>query len=86
MSRKKAIFNKFLDLKNKLPRITENKKRQQIVFRLIVLYGRWKESHRKSLLEKEYSRNYREINREKIRNYHSNYARMRKMKQKVSSA
>jgi uncharacterized protein (DUF433 family) len=86
MSRKRAIFNKFIDLKNKLPSITEKKIRQQIVFSLIVLYGRWKESHRKSLLEKEYAKNYREINREKIRNYHSNYARIRKMKQKVSSA
>ena len=84
-AKKTRYSQKFINLKRyELPQIKENKKRLQIVSQLLVLFGRFQEAHRKYLLEKEYNKNYREINREKIRNYASQYARIKRSKLKES--
>jgi len=79
MLRKVAIYQKFIELKRReLPLIKDPQKRQRMVSKLLILFGRFQEAQRKIILDREYMRNYREINREKIRNYASQYARIKR--------
>lgn len=50
------------------------------LYELMVLRGQYREAKRRNLSEKDYQRTYREQNKLRIRAYHAEYARKRRLK------
>ena len=55
----------------------------RVLYKIFKLRGQHREALRTAFNERNYQQNYRDRNREKLRSYHAEYARIRRQKQRL---
>jgi hypothetical protein len=81
MKRTTALYKSFLILRSTLSHSDSPHTKLKTRNKLFTLFGRYQEAKRSSLLERDYQRDYRELNREKLRRYNAIYGRIRRSKE-----
>lgn len=80
-ARLEEIWGEFRKNKNKF-KLADLGRRMKFLNRGFVLRGQHKEALLNATKDREYQKLYREENREKLRSYHTNYARIRRSKKR----
>ena len=78
MKRSTVIYKCFLILRSTLANMNSREEKLKTRNKLFTLFGRYKESKRNDITVRDYHREYRELNREKIRRYNAIYGRIRR--------
>ena len=78
MKRSTVIYKSFLILRSTLANMNSKEEKLKTRNKLFTLYGRYQESKRNDITMRDYHREYRELNREKIRRYNAIYGRIRR--------
>ena len=78
MKRSTAIYKSFLILRSTLANMNSREEKLKTRNKLFTLFGRYQESKRNDITVRDYHREYRELNREKIRRYNAIYGRIRR--------
>ena len=78
MKRSTVIYKSFLILRSTLANMNSKEEKLKTRNKLITLFGRYQESKRNDITVRDYHREYRELNREKIRRYNAIYGRIRR--------
>ena len=77
MKRSTVIYKSFLILRSTLANMNSREEKLKTRNKLFTLFGRYQESKRNDITVRDYHREYRELNREKIRRYNAIYGRIR---------
>mgnify|MGYP001427794797 FL=1 len=78
MKRSTVIYKSFLILRSTLANMNSREEKLKTRNKLFTLFGRYQESKRNDITVRDYHREYRELNREKIRRYNAIYGRIRR--------
>lgn len=78
MKRSTVIYKSFLILRSTLANMDSKEEKLKTRNKLFSLFGRYQESKRNDITVRDYHREYRELNREKIRRYNAIYGRIRR--------
>lgn len=78
MKRSTVIYKSFLILRSTLANMESREEKLKTRNKLFTLFGRYQESKRNDITLRDYHREYRELNREKIRRYNAIYGRIRR--------
>ena len=78
MKRATVIYKSFLILRSTLANMNSREEKLKTRNKLFTLFGRYQESKRNDITVRDYHREYRELNREKIRRYNAIYGRIRR--------
>jgi hypothetical protein len=78
MKRSTVIYKSFLILRSTLANMDSREEKLKTRNKLFTLFGRYQESKRNDITVRDYHREYRELNREKIRRYNAIYGRIRR--------
>ena len=78
MKRSTVIYKSFLILRSTLANMNSKEEKLKTRNKLFTLFGRYHESKRNDITVRDYHREYRELNREKIRRYNAIYGRIRR--------
>ena len=78
MKRSTVIYKSFLILRSTLANMNSKEEKLKTRNKLFTLFGRYQESKRNDITVRDYHREYRELNREKIRRYNTIYGRIRR--------
>ncbi len=78
MKRSTVIYKSFLILRSTLANMNSKEEKLKTRNKLFTLFGRYQESKRNDITVRDYHREYRELNREKIRRYNAIYGRIRR--------
>ena len=78
MKRSTVIYKSFLILRSTLANMNSSEEKLKTRNKLFTLFGRYQESKRNDITVRDYHREYRELNREKIRRYNAIYGRIRR--------
>ena len=78
MKRSTVIYKSFLILRSTLANMNNREEKLKTRNKLFTLFGRYQESKRNDITLRDYHREYRELNREKIRRYNAIYGRIRR--------
>ena len=78
MRRSTVIYKSFLILRSTLANMNSREEKLKTRNKLFTLFGRYQESKRNDITVRDYHREYRELNREKIRRYNAIYGRIRR--------
>ena len=76
MKRSTVIYKSFLILRSTLANMDSREEKLKTRNKLFTLFGRYQESKRNDITVRDYHREYRELNREKIRRYNAIYGRI----------
>ena len=86
MTRHSKIYTTFMSrlkkFKSNKDNLTEEEFKREL-YKILILRGQYKEAKHKNLTDKFYQRAYRIENKERIRRYHTEYARKRRAKQRA---
>ena len=78
MKRSTVIYKSFLILRSTLANMNSREEKLKTRNKLFTLFGRYQEAKRNDITIRDYHREYRELNREKIRRYNAIYGRIRR--------
>ena len=78
MKRSTVIYKSVLILRSTLANMNSREEKLKTRNKLFTLFGRYQESKRNDITVRDYHREYRELNREKIRRYNAIYGRIRR--------